>query len=372
MPPHLVFLSGGRSEECSISLESARNIYPHLDHANFQVTPVFVAPDGSWRLPEPQIRDWPALSKNWNQLPAAALLPGLCQSTGRAGLQLQNLSSKECRDIDLFYPVFHGPGGEDGTFQGMAEFFQIPIVGSNMTGSLLSMDKALMKILFERAGLPIARYRALKPDSPSARSRTESTALGIKLFQEWQCGSLFVKPARMGSSIGISQIQKAEELFEALQHALQYDSKILIEEGLSAIELEFALLETDTLLISKAAAIHSQGLFYSFERKYNSDAEAEPIRIQNVCQLPGEILHEAQQLAQKAFYCLEARHYSRVDLFYLAESKENKLLINEINAIPGFTKNSMYPKLMAEAGWPLQALIPHLTRLAWEKKSGGK
>ncbi len=415
----LLFLSGGVSAESSVSLLSAQNVYPHLDRKHFAVLPVFIGPNGRWHLlNEEQAGDWPRLAHCdfSHESGEVALLPR------ERGLVLRTKAGE--RGIDLIFPMLHGPGGEDGSIQGLAEFFGVPVLGSDMGGSLINMDKVLMKALLEQKQIPCARYRSfhsaeLGPEGPicnGAAMRQSYAALAAELFELWQCPALYVKPARMGSSLGISQVREAAELAAAIVLARRYDDTLLIEEGFCAVELELAALELNStsqeqvqqgsknhssepnvctgqlhqkgvqqrivhqscfagaasphrkqtlgtsLQISNAATIHSNGEFYSYEQKYFPETQEHTLLVEPHNNLPPQVVARARSLAAQAFRALGARHYGRIDLFYLVD--EDRLLLNEINTIPGFTAQSMFPCLMEAEGWPMERLIPHLLQLA--------
>ncbi len=371
--PSILFLSGGTSAENQVALLSAQNVYGHIDFERFNVVPVLISPDGQWFCLQPE------QSRRWPDLLRAEFLAAIEARCERAYLQpvaggLEILSSSRRARVDLIFPILHGPCGEDGTLQGLAQFFAVPVVGSDMSGSLLSMDKVLMKGILQNEGIPSARYHsycraelAEAAHEPDAGQLSRSyRALGEELFALWQCPALFVKPARMGSSVGISQVKRVEELGAALQLALRHDDRLLIEEGFCARELELAVLELDgeqrRLQVSNAAQIRSNGEFYSYEQKYFPEKQDKPLVVEPYNDLSAAVIARARKLAEEAFRALRPCHYARVDLFYL--EAEDRLLFNELNTIPGFTANSMFPQLMAAEGWPMPRLVPHLIDLA--------
>ena len=382
----VLFLSGGASAEHTIALQSAQNVYPYVEKACFDmqgdamdVLPVWIAPDGQWYLLGTQhTKNWPGLASLQKEiLPSLAqvvLLP-LAEALGLG--VWQNGQQIGMWRISVIFPMLHGPSGEDGRLQGLAELFGVQIVGSDLSGSVVNMDKVLMKALLKQKEIPCARYRSFCGQNVGNTGKSQFyTDLGAELFALWQCEALYVKPARMGSSIGISQIRKPQALEEAVRLALCHDEKFLIEEGLSALELEFAVIELDNhknsqgedcqdngnLLVSGAAQIQSYGRFYSYEQKYLPEQQPVPLCVEASASLPEATLEHAQKLAAMAFRTLGARHYARVDLFYL--EAEDRLLFNELNTLPGFTPNSMFSQLMAGEGWPMERLVPHLLRLA--------
>ena len=376
----LLFLSGGASAEHAVALRSAQNVYPYVEKAcldmqgdfpgtAMDLLPVWIASDGRWFLLNAEYtKNWPGLfepeflKEILPNLAQVALLP----LAGALGLGVWQDDQKigEWR-VSAIFAMLHGPCGEDGRLQGLAEFFGVPIVGSGLSGSVVNMDKVLMKALLEQKQIPCARYRSFCRAELRQNARSRSLFykhLAEQLFDVWQCEALYVKPARMGSSIGISQIHEPQALEEAVQLALRHDQKLLIEEGLCALELELAVIE-DTggeLIVSGAAQIQSYGRFYSYEQKYFPEQQQAPLCAEAFGSLPKPLLKRAQKLAAMAFRALGARHYARVDLFYA----EDRLWFNELNTLPGFTPTSMFPKLMEGKGWPMARLVPHLLKLA--------
>ena len=375
----VLFLSGGASAEHKVALRSAQNVYPYVEKACFDihamdVLPVWIAPDGEWYLLNAQqAKNWPGLASLQKETLTEQVV--LLPLSGALGLGVwQNGQQIGIWRVSVIFPMLHGTSGEDGRLQGLAEFFGVPIVGSDLSGSVVNMDKVLMKAMLEQQTIPSARYRNFFGQNIGKKCKPQFyTDLGAELFSLWECKTLYVKPARMGSSIGISQIRKPEALEEAVRLALCHDEKFLIEEGLSALELEFAVIELEdyksgdllnngNLLVSSAAQIQSYGHFYSYEQKYLPEQQQVPLRVEASASLPEATLKRAQKLAATAFRALGARHYARVDLFYL--KAEDRLLFNELNTLPGFTPNSMFPQLMEREGWPMERLVPHLLRLA--------
>lgn len=358
----IIFFTGGVSPEHSIALLSAQNIYSHIPQQQYEVLAVYIAPDYTWRfVPEELRQDWSALADEtlWKALELVHL--GV-NHEGRFCL----IRSAAETPADVIFPVLHGPRGEDGTIQGLAKFFQIPVVGSQLNGSVINIDKTIMKIYLEHFGLPCARYHRFEKKQIEQWQEADFAHYASRYMEEWGCEQLFVKPARMGSSIGINQVRSPEELLPAVKAALEFDEKILIEEGFTVIELEYAVLEKDgELIVSSAAEIDSNGNFYSYQQKYEPESLSNAIEVQSSSKLSSDVIEEGRSLAAKAFTALEAKHYARADLFYIpahhtAGSARPHIMVNEINTIPGFTKYSMFPVLMEKAGWPMPQLIPQL------------
>jgi D-alanine-D-alanine ligase len=249
-------------------------------------------------------------------------------------------------------PLLHGPLGEDGTVQGMLELLNVPFVGSGVLSSALSMDKAMMKALFERAGLEQVAHRVLRRRDPAAERRLLDE-LGLPLF---------VKPANLGSSVGISKVKRATELEAALELAFRYDRKVVVERGLDVREIELSVLGNDEPRASLPGEIVPDREFYDYDSKYAAESRT---GLLIPAPLDARATAEAQRLAIAAFQAVDAAGYSRVDLFL--ERASGRLLVNEINTIPGFTSISMYPKLWQASGLAYEDLLARIVTLARER-----
>jgi D-alanine-D-alanine ligase len=351
-------LFGGRSAEHEISLLSARNVVEALDRERFEPLLIGIDKGGRWLLQEEALllgaaRD-PRLAKLNQSMPDVALsahpAPG-----GEAAL---TIAGQGAAGIDVVFPVLHGPMGEDGSVQGLLELAGLPYVGAGVLGSAVGMDKDVMKRLLAEAEIPIVRHVTLRrfecEKSPrAALDRCEE--LGYPMF---------VKPANLGSSVGVSRAKTRQELADAIEHAFEFDTKVLVEEAVeSPREIECAVLGNDDPIASVPGEIvvdHADG-FYSYTAKY-IDEKGATIRIP--AELSAAEANAVQLLALRAFRALECAGLARVDLF---RSKKGELFVNEINTLPGFTAISMYPKLWEASGIPPRDLVGRLIDLALER-----
>ena len=254
--------------------------------------------------------------------------------------------------VDVIFPVLHGTYGEDGTIQGLFDLANIPYVGAGVLGSAVGMDKDVMKRLLRDAGLPVVDFWTIKKNDIASFVEKDSRSLPYPVF---------VKPANLGSSVGISKVHGLSELRDALETAAEYDRKIVIEKGIDAREIEIAVLGNDDPIASIAGEIIPAREFYDYEAKYVSDDS----RLLIPAPLTPEQNAEAQRLAIATFKILEGSGLGRVDLFL--ERNSGKFYVNEINTMPGFTSISMYPKLWDASGVPYSELIDRLITLALER-----
>lgn len=353
-------LYGGRSGEHEVSLQSGASVIQHLNRDLYEVIPVSIDKAGRW-----QWNDLKLIEQNRSKaLPIFQGAPEMrlhAQSNGKAGLEaIQGQAS--FKDIDVFFPVIHGPLCEDGTVQGMLELADVAYVGSGVLGSAIGMDKDVAKRLAALNGIPVAPYLCVK------KNKFQFNEV-LKNSQELLTLPIFVKPANMGSSVGIHKVKKWEDLRAAIDDAFQYDVKILIEQGIEAREIEVAVLESleegRDPIVSVPSEIQAAGghEFYSYEAKYLDENGAS-------VDLPAKITGEQTKLAQdwgrKIFDCLELSGMARVDLFL--DKNNGKFYFNEVNTIPGFTSISMYPKMMEASGVPYAELLHRLVQLALQKQ----
>jgi D-alanine-D-alanine ligase len=254
--------------------------------------------------------------------------------------------------LDLVFPILHGPFGEDGTVQGLLKLADIPFVGAGVLASAAGMDKDVMKRLFRDAGLPICKFRAIKSHEKIPGFNELTSELGCPLF---------IKPANMGSSVGVSKVNNEEEYLAAVKDAFRFDAKILMEEFVPGRELECSVLGNEEPVASVVGEIKSTHEFYSYDAKYIDESGA-------VLEIPAKISEEisnrVRELAIKTFQAVECEGLGRVD-FFLKE--DNEIIVNEINTMPGFTKISMYPKLWAASGVSYSQLIDRLIELALKR-----
>lgn len=333
----VLLLCGGRSGEHDVSLASARSLVSAAAASDvFQVQPIVISREGKLL----------SLEASNNALTDANSEP---QSS-----ELANLTALANYDFDVIFPLLHGPYGEDGTIQGLLELLDIPYVGSGVLGSAVGMDKIMMKAVFAAYGLPQVAYEAVLRSNWQANPETILDDLEKLSFP------LFVKPANLGSSVGISKARTRDELRLALNEAASFDRRIIVEAGIEAREIEVAVLGNDSPKASVVGEIAFDSDFYDYETKY-TDGKAD---LHIPANIPNDVAEQCRNLAIDAFKAVDASGISRVDFFL--EEGTNKLYLNEINTMPGFTATSMYPKLWEASGIPYPELIQRLIELALE------
>ena len=348
---------GGRSGEHEISLRSAESIIKALDPEKYRVVPIAITKQGQWLTSSEATRLLPgAVMERADQ--AVALLgdPTLRGLTKVS----QTGPGAERQSLDVVIPVLHGTYGEDGTIQGLLEMADLPYVGCGVLASSTGMDKVIMKRLFHEAGLPGVPFMAvLRGDWEASPDETEAKVIAELGFP------CFVKPANLGSSVGISKATDAASLKAALALAARYDRKLIVEHGVDAREIEISVLGNDRPIASLPGEIVPQSAeFYDYKAKY---IDAQGARLVIPAELePGQI-EEIQRLAIRAFQAIDGSGLARVDFFL--ERGTNRLLVNEINTMPGFTSISMYPKLWEASGIGYSELIDRLINLAFERHS---
>ncbi|MEG1285031.1 MAG: D-alanine--D-alanine ligase family protein [Romboutsia sp.] len=347
----LVF--GGRSGEHEVSLSSAASIYAHIDKEKYNVFNIGITKDGQWIYyegSEENIKSgkWVELAnKNIeiNLVPTGNKKVGLIFEDGRF------------EKIDVLFPVLHGPYGEDGTIQGLFEISQIPYVGCGVLASSVGMDKLICKKVFSQIGLPQVDYTYTTKWSFNKNSELELDQIESKLEYP-----IFVKPANLGSSVGISKANNRQELLDGINEALKYDSRIVLEQGIDAREIEVAVLGNEIVEASIAGEIKPGKDFYDYEDKYINGASTYDIP----ANISKEKMKNIRQMAVEAFKGIDGKGLSRVDFFI--DRKSENIFINEINTLPGFTSISMYPKMWDTTGLTYPNLIDKLISLAIDVK----
>jgi D-alanine-D-alanine ligase len=311
MKLRVAVIYGGRSGEHEVSLRSAQSILAGLDPAKYETTEYLISKEGRWRpraiLPEPGAHP----------------------------------------DIDVVFPVLHGTFGEDGAIQGLLELADLPYVGAGVLASAVSMDKDVAKRICLQRGLPVVEYAVVAREQPDL-----APAIGRLPFP------MFVKPANLGSSVGISRARNLEELRAAVALAARYDAKIIVERAIAGRELECSVLGNEDPLASAPCEILPSREFYDYEDKYLLDTA----RTVLPASLPSGRADEVRRLAVECYRAVECEGMARVD--FLLETATDRLYINEINTIPGFTSISMYPKMWEHSGLPFSALLDRLIELA--------
>ena len=348
----LAVIFGGMSTEHDVSIVSGISIIKKLDKEKYEVYPIYIDKEGNWNKYTKNIKEI-GLVKVGDKI----------EETEKIENPIEYLKKVNC-----IFPVLHGLYGEDGTIQGLFELLKIPYVGCRVLASSVSMDKAYTKIIFEKAGFNQAPYIYIKEKSGKyiyvEKDFTE-TIYSLedisKKIQEKIKYPMFIKPSNSGSSVGINKVKTKEELEDAIKFASKYDKKILIEQGIDGREVECAVLGNEEVIASCIGEVLSAEAFYSFDSKYKNQES----RTQIPAHLPEEITEKIRNLAIKAFKAVDGSGLSRVDFF--VENATNKIIINEINTLPGFTNISMYPKLFEESGIKYSDLLDKIINLALER-----
>ncbi len=342
-------LYGGRSGEHEISLRSAVAVIAALDRTRFDVVPIAIGKDGRWRTGIESLRLLDEAQRTLAPIPDHGIeVTTVPEPTRHALVPLGNGAAMP---LDVVFPVLHGTFGEDGTVQGLFDLADIPYVGSGVLASAVGMDKAIMKAVFRDAGIPVCRWLVAFPGEESL----EATQARVTAEIGYPC---FVKPANLGSSVGISKVKAPEALGRAIAEAAAYDPKVVIEVGVDARELECAVLGNENPEVSGVAEIVPSHEFYDYADKY-VDGAAQAIIPASI---PAEVGEEARVLAARTFRAVDASGMARVDFFL--ERGTDRLYVNEINTIPGFTPTSMFPKLWEAAGLSFAAVVERLIDLA--------
>ncbi len=373
-------LFGGRSGEHEVSLLSAASVLNAIDRSKYEVVPIGISKEGRWLMSSESERLLKGEHKTGNprhlragdpaSTPGAAVLargdsvlvPPEPGSEHHSLIPFESAGHTPARaiDVDVIFPVLHGTFGEDGTIQGLLELAGIPYVGAGVLGSAAGMDKDVMKRLFTAAGLPIVKHVTV------LRAQWEKEPRKVKKLIEAKLKyPLFVKPANLGSSVGISKAHDAKELAPAMDLAASYDRKIIVEQGAGkkkkAREIECSVLGNDNPLASVPGEIVPMKEFYDYAAKYLDEGSELVIP----AKLPKKMTKQVQEMAIAAFQAVDCAGLARVD--FLLDPDNNKLYVNEINTMPGFTAISMYPKLWAASGLEYPKLIDRLIELALER-----
>lgn len=363
--PRVLVLFGGRSGEHAISCVSAGGVLRAIDRERYDVLPVGITPAGRWvRVPDDPDR-WAIVDGRLPEIepaPEQVLLP-LEVGVDEVQVLEAGLPAVDLGTVDVVLPLLHGPYGEDGTVQGMLELADVRYVGAGVLASALGMDKHFMKIAFQAAGLQVAPWVTLRqgeqPDDPGVRDRVE--ALGLPLY---------VKPARAGSSLGITRVTDLADLPAAVDEARRHDPKVLVESGVVGREIECAVLGGRGGARARASAPgeivvdHERYDFYDFQAKY-LDGDAADLRCP--ADLDPAVTARVQEVAVRAFEAVDGEGLARVDVFV---TEEGPVVVNEINTMPGFTPISMYPRMWQQSGLDYAALLDELLQLALERPTG--
>ncbi|WP_407308915.1 D-alanine--D-alanine ligase [Desulfosporosinus sp. SB140] len=348
----VVLLFGGRSGEHEVSLNSAQSVFKAIDRNRYQIETIGINKQGQWLW---GLQPQDVLDKGFPETDQAPQVTLVVDPSNPRFIALDGRPLPDDGKFDVIFPVLHGPYGEDGTLQGLLEMANVPYVGSGVLGSSLGMDKDRMKVVFLEKQLPLARYVTFLRSDYFKES--ESCIADIETKLGYPC---FVKPANLGSSVGISKAHHRSELIEALNVAAAFDRKLVVEENITGREIEVAVLGNDDPKASLPGEILPAEEFYSYEAKYSDIGSSLKIP----APLDESVVKQLQGMAIDAFRAVEASGLSRVDFFV---TDENQIFLNEINTLPGFTEISMYPKLWGATGIHYSNLIDHLIDLGIER-----
>ncbi|MGO4237386.1 D-alanine--D-alanine ligase family protein [Pseudarthrobacter sp. YAF2] len=364
--PRVAVLFGGRSSEHAVSCVTAAGVLGAINRDKYEVIPIGIAKTGQWVLAPADTAQWSLAASSLPEVSPSSQTVTLAEIGGEHQLIVAspNAVPQELGAVDVVFPLLHGPFGEDGTIQGLLELSDTRYVGAGVLASAVGMDKHYMKVVFEAAGLRVGPYVAVsdrqwRKDPESVRKQVDR--LGFPVF---------VKPARAGSSMGISKVDSLDDLDAAIEEARRHDLKLVIEAGIAGREIECAVLEgrgTDAPRTSMPGEISVSGgthEFYDFNAKYVEDDAA---ALSCPADIPAEAISRVRELAALAFDAVGAEGLSRVDFFY---TPDGELIINEINTMPGFTPKSMYPQMWAASGLDYAELIDELIHLALNRKTG--
>lgn len=350
---------GGRSGEHEVSLNSAQSVMGALDPAKYDVVPIGIDKNGRWLTGDAMT----ALTEGEETSQPATLLP---DPQANALLRMDRKESQvtgvaAVTELDVVFPVLHGPYGEDGTVQGLLELANLPYVGAGVVGSAVGMDKAIFKYVMTANGLPVLPWLLFTKQAWQKRPSAVLDAVEKKLRYP-----VFTKPANLGSSVGVSKCRHRDELAAGLTDATRYDRRVIVEQGIDGRELEVSVLGNEDPIASVVGEIRPRRAFYDYVAKYlaapGSEDDSELII---PAELPADKVKEIQDLAIHAYRAIDCAGLGRVDL--LMEKATQVLYVNEVNTIPGFTQISMYPKLWEATGISYSELLDRLIALAIER-----
>lgn len=345
----VAILFGGKSAEHEVSLQSARNVANALDTDKYEAILIGISKAGQWLAPGVSGRYLALASNQPTKAPEKSREVVMMAPSG-GGILTRDSGVIEGK-IDVVFPVLHGPFGEDGTVQGLLKLANVPFVGAGVLGSAVGMDKDVMKRLLRDAGIPVAKFVVVHSYEKISFADAKKK-LGVPMF---------IKPANLGSSVGISKVRHEKEFKEALTHAFEFDTKVLIEEFIDGREVECSVLGNENPIASVPGELVLKSEFYSYEAKYLDPDAMVP---QIPANLSKALTKKVQETAVAAFKALCCEGMGRVDMFV---TKDDRVILNEINTIPGFTNISMYPKMWEASGLSYSKLIDKLIQLAIER-----
>lgn len=345
---------GGKSAEHEISLLSASNIIDAIDKEKYEVCPIAIDKDGKW-YSNPSAEK--LIDRSGEKVYKLILndpetVPVVLSPNGQPGEIINSKTGEPVAKVDVVFPVMHGPMGEDGTIQGLFKLFGVPFVGPSILGSAVAMDKVVMKRLFKEADIPTPKFLVFQAD--------EKDSIDFAKVENDLGMPVFVKPANMGSSIGIDKAKDGEEFAMAVETAFKFDRKIVIEEFIDGQEIECAVLGNEEPKASDPGELKINAEFYSYDAKYIDKNSAEIII---PAELPDETKSKVKELAVRAFQACDCEGMARCDFFV----RGNEVFVSELNTIPGFTNISMYPKMWEQSGIGYSDLIDKLIQLALDR-----
>ena len=364
--PRVAVLFGGRSSEHSVSCVTAAGVLGAIDKDKYDVVPIGIARNGQWVQVADDPAQWSLASGKMPEISTSAEPVMLASRRDTPELMVAPAAQvpQSLGNVDVVLPLLHGPFGEDGTLQGLLEMADVRYVGAGVLASAVGMDKHYMKVVFESAGLHVGPYQVITDRQWQQDPDAVLERLGTLQFP------VFVKPARAGSSMGITRVADPGGLRAAVEAAREHDPKVVVEAGIIGREIEVAVLQgrgtepTRTSLPGEIAVQPGEHQFYDFEAKYLDGTAA---ALSCPADLPADATERVRELAAQAFDALGGEGLSRVDFFY---TPAGELIINEINTMPGFTPISMYPQMWAKSGLPYTELIDELLYLALNRKTG--
>ena len=354
----VVVLFGGQTSEHEVSRISAKSVLENMDPNRYDINMIGITKDGEWLRYNGDIKY--LASGEWEGIARANLISEPIRAVGYAATCMDLIAARgqdgRTETVDVVFPVLHGPNGEDGSVQGLLQLAGVPYVGCDILSSAACMDKEFTKLVLNNAGIPQAGYIKVLRDEIEGSIQVIKSMVDERIG--WPC---FVKPANAGSSVGVSKVREPENLLKALRQAAKYDNKILIEKFIDGRELECAVLGNQHPMASVVGEIKPSNEFYDYNAKY-LDGKSDTIIPADI---EPQVSEQIRNYAVKAFKALGCSGLSRVDFFL--EKGTNKVILNEINTMPGFTEISMYSKLWAASGIPYPELIDRLIQLAFEK-----
>jgi D-alanine-D-alanine ligase len=363
--PRVAVVFGGRSTEHAVSCVSAGSVLAAIDRDRYDVVPVGISREGRWVLAGDDPEKLAITGGELPEVPSEGAAVVLSGDPTHRGLAVQEAGQvpRELGEVDVVLPLLHGPYGEDGTIQGLLELAGVPYVGSGVFASAAAMDKGHMKALLQGAGLPVGPYAVVTPRAwatDKAAVRETVAALGYPVF---------VKPARAGSSVGITKVHAPEELDDAVEVAREHDPRVVVEAMLEGREIECGVLEglhggPPDASIPGEVVVGGDHEFYDFAAKYLPDEGTDLVI---PADLPDAVVAEVQALAKQAFEALSCEGLARVDFFV---ARDGRVVVNEVNTMPGFTPVSMFPLLWAATGIDYPALVDRLVQTALARPTG--